>query len=166
MLAHFVNNLLTVLLIALLLYLAGGRALSDFSALPLWTATALAVIATQFPFYLLAGALLVRTGDWERRVIREGLADEIGGAVTAPEFALVQADHRFGTRAIPGLAGAPARALVNAQNELAFRKWRVRAVGEAVEADPAVAAWRAEITRLRGGSPATPAAPTAWEAGG
>jgi RsiW-degrading membrane proteinase PrsW (M82 family) len=160
MLAHMVNNLATVLAIGIVLHEAGGGALDDFSPGGLWVATAVAVIVTQFPFYLLAGALIVRSGSWERRVIREGLADEVGGAVTAPEYAWVERDRIFGTRVIPGLSGAPARALVSAQNELAFRKWRVREAGQTVETDPAVAAWRAEIGRLRASVPATPAAGT------
>jgi hypothetical protein len=36
-------------------------------------------------------------------------------------------------------------ALVNAQHELAFRKWRVGSEGN----DPLVAGWRADIARLR-----------------
>lgn len=150
MLAHMVNNLATVLVLGLVLYLAGAGVVYDPSSAELWTATAVAVIATQFPFYLLAGVLIVRSGDWERRVIRENLAEEVGGAVTAAEYAWVERDRRFGTRVLPGLSGPAARAMVSAQNELAFRKWRVREVGGSVEADPAVAAWRAEITRLRG----------------
>jgi RsiW-degrading membrane proteinase PrsW (M82 family) len=156
MLAHVVNNLATVLVTSLVLFVAGGAgAVTEFSPSALWSASALAVIGTQFPFYLLAGVLLVRSGSWERRVIREGLADELGGAVTGPEFALVERDRMFGTRVIPGLARAPARAIVNAQNELAFRKWRVRATGGDVEVDPAIAAWRSEIARLRATTPAT-----------
>jgi hypothetical protein len=155
MLAHLVNNLATVLVVALVLFAVGGGGESgDFPPSILWPATALAVIGTQFPFYVLAGALLVRSGNWERQVIREGLADEIGGAVTAPEYALVEGDRMFRTRVIPGLAAAPGRAIVNAQNELAFRKWRVRSGGGDVAADAAVAAWRAEIARLRGMTPA------------
>ncbi|MFI5255483.1 MAG: PrsW family intramembrane metalloprotease [Candidatus Limnocylindrales bacterium] len=151
MLAHLVNNLLTVLLIALLLYLADvGSLASGFPTADLWSATAIAVLVTQFPFYLVAWVLLKRSGDWERQVIREGLADEVGTTLTPPEFALVERDRRFRSRVIPGLPNTLSRALVNAQNELAFRKWRVRSAGGDVEADPAVAAWRSEITRLRG----------------
>jgi RsiW-degrading membrane proteinase PrsW (M82 family) len=151
MFAHLVNNLVTVLVIAVLLIAAeSGPLASGFPPVDLWAATAIAVVVTQFPFYLLAGALLVRSGNWERRIIREGLAGEVGGAVTAPEYALVERDRRFATRPIPGVAVPTGRAIVNAQNELAFRKWRVQVSGGEVEADPAVAAWRAEVARLRG----------------
>jgi hypothetical protein len=40
-------------------------------------------------------------------------------------------------------------ALVNAQNELAFRKRRVRDDGKDPERDRLVAGWREEIRRLR-----------------
>ncbi|MGH2407039.1 MAG: PrsW family intramembrane metalloprotease [Candidatus Limnocylindrales bacterium] len=158
MLAHLVNNLATVLVIGLIFVVAeSGSLASGFPPADLWSATAIGVIVTQFPFYLLAAFLLLRSGDWERRVIREGLADEIGGAVTAPEYALIDRDRRFATRSIPGVTAATGRAIVNAQNELAFRKWRVRAGGGQVETDAAVGAWRTEVARLRGPSPAVSA---------
>ena len=40
-------------------------------------------------------------------------------------------------------------ALVNAQNELAFRKRRLKDHGLDPVGDPLIAAWRIEITRLR-----------------
>jgi hypothetical protein len=38
---------------------------------------------------------------------------------------------------------------VNAQNELAFRRWRVRCEGGDPATDELVAAWRHDIERLR-----------------
>ncbi|MEN9933801.1 MAG: hypothetical protein RLZZ387_380 [Chloroflexota bacterium] len=58
----------------------------------------------------------------------------------------VRDGERGGDRALGGRSAA----IVNAQNELAFRKWRVAAEGGDPEADPLVVGWRRHIAALRG----------------
>jgi hypothetical protein len=85
-------------------------------------------------------------------VIREELADETapGGAVTPQEFQDIVTDRVFRTRRIQTMRPRASAALVNAQNELAFRKRRLKDLGLNCERDPIAAAWRGEIARLRG----------------
>jgi hypothetical protein len=93
--------------------------------------------------------MLWQSGVWERQVIRDELADEIEVVITPAEYEGVKGDRIFRTRHIPGLDRKTSAAIVKAQNELAFRKWRVKHDGKAVESDPLVASWRAELLRLR-----------------
>jgi len=86
---------------------------------------------------------------WERRVIREELADEVGHSVSDDEYRAIAGDRMFRTRRIDRLHKRESAALVNAQHELAFRKRRVRDDGGDPERDRLVAGWRAEIERLR-----------------
>jgi len=86
---------------------------------------------------------------WERRVIREELAEEVGRTVGGGEYEAIVADRMFRTRRIDRLRKRESAALVNAQHELAFRKRRVRDDGGDPERDRLVAGWRAEIARLR-----------------
>jgi len=60
---------------------------------------------------------------WERKVIREELADETGqdGAVTPREYLDIVADRIFRTRRIQMMRPRASAALVNAQHELALR---------------------------------------------
>jgi RsiW-degrading membrane proteinase PrsW (M82 family) len=101
------------------------------------------------PFLALLAVLLWRSGAWERRVIREELASEVGGAVTPEEYAAIQRDGIFRTRRIPARARRRMSALVMAQNELAFRKRHVRIDGGDADGDALAQAWRAEIAQLR-----------------
>jgi RsiW-degrading membrane proteinase PrsW (M82 family) len=103
-----------------------------------------------FPFLLLLILLIWRSGLWERRVIQRELAGEVGGAVTPEEYEAVRRDSILRTRRIARTAPRRSKALVNAQHELAFRKYSVTAAGGDPEADPLVAGWRAEIAELRG----------------
>jgi RsiW-degrading membrane proteinase PrsW (M82 family) len=101
------------------------------------------------PFLVMTGLALWRSGVWERRVIREELGSEIGRAVTPGEYEAIVQDRILRTRRISGLRHGASSALVNAQNELAFRKRRVRVDGQDPERDHLVNRWREEIRRLR-----------------
>jgi protease PrsW len=102
-----------------------------------------------FPMVLIAAVLVWRSGVWERRVIREELAEEVGTVVLPDEYAQIQRDGVIRTRRIADVDRKRSAALVNAQNELAFRKWRVRADGGDPNADPLVQGWRGTIAALR-----------------
>jgi RsiW-degrading membrane proteinase PrsW (M82 family) len=102
------------------------------------------------PFAVLLAWIIRRSGRWEREVIREELAAEVGRSVTAEEFAAVERDTTFRTRRVRATDRAASAALVNAQNELAFRKRRLRDRGFDPEHDPLVARRRDEIALLRG----------------
>jgi RsiW-degrading membrane proteinase PrsW (M82 family) len=101
------------------------------------------------PFLLVTGLALWRSGVWERRVIREELASEIGRAVTPGEYEEIVQDRILRTRRVRGMQRRTSSALVNAQNELAFRKRRVRKDGEDPERDHLANRWQEEIRRLR-----------------
>jgi protease PrsW len=101
------------------------------------------------PFFLIMAVALWRSGVWERRVIREELADEVGRAVTPHEYADIVADRMFRTRRIDALHPDRSAALVNAQHELAFSKRRARRAGSDPEHDPIANGWRQDIGRLR-----------------
>ena len=101
------------------------------------------------PFTLSVAIALWRSGIWERRVIREELASEIGGSVTPGEYEAILADRMLRTRRIDELHPARSAALVNAQHELAFRKRRVKDRGDDPEQDALVAGWRQDVQRLR-----------------
>jgi RsiW-degrading membrane proteinase PrsW (M82 family) len=105
------------------------------------------------PFLVITGLALWRSGVWERRVIREELASEVGRAVTPDEYAEIVQDRILRTRRVGGMQRRASAVLVNAQNELAFRKRRVREDGEDPEHDHVANRWREEIRRLRQSSP-------------
>lgn len=65
------------------------------------------------------------------------------------EYQQILHDRMFRTRRVDRLHPALSAAIVNAQNELAFRKRRVRDEGRDPERDRLVAAWREEIRLLR-----------------
>jgi RsiW-degrading membrane proteinase PrsW (M82 family) len=101
------------------------------------------------PFLLLAVWILWRSGKRERDVIREELAAEVGSTVSREEYQAILADRRFRTRRIDSRNRRVSRALVDAQNKLAFRKRRLRLRGFDPEADPVVIARRDQIAELR-----------------
>jgi hypothetical protein len=101
------------------------------------------------PFVLLIAWIIRRSGNWERDVIAEELRSEVGHSVTEQEYQGVLADRRYRTRSIPGVSRSDSAALVNAQNELAIRKRRLKDRGYDPEADPVVAARRLQIADLR-----------------
>lgn len=59
--------------------------------------------------------MLWQSGDWERQVIREQLADEVEPVITPEEYAAVKRDHPFATRYIPGLDRRTSAAIVRAK---------------------------------------------------
>jgi RsiW-degrading membrane proteinase PrsW (M82 family) len=101
------------------------------------------------PFLLILAIALWRSGVWERRVIREELADEVGRGVMPHEYDVILKDRMFRTRRIDDAHPVVSAALVNAQHELAFRKRRVRHEGGDPARDELVAAWRNDIAALR-----------------
>jgi hypothetical protein len=154
--AHMLNNALP-----LFLALAGAAAGEpppghgpppDVSFLQAFWGGTLLHLTLHLPFLLIMAVALWRSGVWERRVIREELADETGadGAVTPPEYRDILADRVFRTRRIQMMRPQASAAIVNAQNELAFRKRRLKDDGFDPDGDPLVAAWREKISSLRG----------------
>jgi RsiW-degrading membrane proteinase PrsW (M82 family) len=109
-------------------------------------------LAVFFPLIVLAAVALWRSGVWERRVIREELASEVGRTISEAEYRQIVGDRIFHTRRIDRMHRRLAAALVNAQNELAFRKRRVRDEGGDPEQDLIVARWRDRIRSMRAAS--------------
>jgi RsiW-degrading membrane proteinase PrsW (M82 family) len=102
------------------------------------------------PIMAIVLIMLWRSGIWERRVIQSELADEIGPLVTPAEYEAIKGDRIFKTRRIPGYSRRASAAIVKAQDELAFRKWRLKQLGQSTETDPLVRSWRDQLLRLRG----------------
>jgi RsiW-degrading membrane proteinase PrsW (M82 family) len=156
-LAHALNNVLPLL--ATVALRSTGQELpkpgpSTTGFVDAWVETSIRNLVVFLPFVVLMLVLVWRSGVWERRVIREELAGEIGDSVTAAEYEQIQRDGMFKTRRIDRLEPRRSAALVNAQHELAFRKRRVRFDGVDPDKDPLVAGWRQEIAELRSGRPA------------
>jgi protease PrsW len=101
------------------------------------------------PFVAIMALVLWRSGVWERRVIREELADEVGREVSPAEYGEIVGDRMLRTRRIDRMHPRASSALVNAQHELAFRKRRVRDEDKDAERDRLVGKWREDIRRLR-----------------
>jgi RsiW-degrading membrane proteinase PrsW (M82 family) len=84
--AHMLNNSLP-----LLAALAGGppdahEAVADVGFLGAFLSSSLIQLVVFLPFLVIAGLALWRSGVWERRVIREELAGEVGPAVSQDEY--------------------------------------------------------------------------------
>ncbi len=150
---HALNNSIGLIMIALLMEIFGYNTAEQntiASFLAAWISSVTLNLSLQFIPYLTLIILLVRTARWERRVIQEQLADEVGTAyVTPEEYQLIKREPPFGVRRIPGYRKRESHALVNAQNELAFRKWQVRRAGGNLQDDALVAAWRNDILAHR-----------------
>ena len=69
--------------------------------------------------------------------------------MTPQEYRAIVNDRVLHTRRIDRMNPRTSAALVNAQNELAFRKHRVKVEGGNPESDELVAGWRKDIRRLR-----------------
>ncbi len=157
---HFLNNALGLLL-ALFVYVLTGKPLPDAPQtavaapavveplLNQWVQHSALRLVGFFPFFLIVGVMLWQSGVWERQVIREQLADEGEPVITPEEYALVKGDRSFQTRRIPQSDRRTSAAIVKAQDELAFRKWRLQQQGQDVETDHLVTSWREELLRLR-----------------
>jgi RsiW-degrading membrane proteinase PrsW (M82 family) len=101
------------------------------------------------PFAALLAVILYRSGRAERRVILEELREEVGLCVTAAEYDAIATDRILRTRRIDPRHARVSAALVDAQNELAFRKRRLRDRGHDPGADPRLRQRRAQIAALR-----------------
>lgn len=151
--AHLVQNTLTLGVAWMLSAFLGlvNTPIADMPAPALWLCMAAGALFTLGLFYAAVSELLQESGRWERRVIEAELAEEVGTAITPEEYALLRAEQGWGLRAIPHFAGTGGRRIVNAQNELALRKWRVRHDGGDPDADAVVSGWRQDIAALRRG---------------
>ncbi len=92
---------------------------------------------------------LRRSGDAERRVIRDQLQGEVGRAVTPEEYEGVLADRRYRTRKPPGLAKPVARKIMQLQDELAFHKEFTASRDGDPESDPPIVTLRRLIASER-----------------
>ena len=152
-LAHTFNNALGLIITILLR--ESGEELPELGPPPqtpfleAWVVASVQNLLLFLPFVLLVLVTLRASGKWERRVIEEQLASEVGGAVTPGEFAEIRRDGIFRTRRLKRGDRRRSAALVNAQHELAFRKQAVTADGGDPESDELVASWRREIADLR-----------------
>jgi protease PrsW len=152
-LAHALNNSLG-LIVTVLLRRAGEELPEpgpppQISFLEAWIQTSIQNLIIFLPFVVVMLVALRHSGQWERQVIQEQLADEVGGAVTPEEYAAIRRDGIFRTRRINNFERRRSAALVNAQYELAFRKRYVRSKGGNPEADSLVDGRRREIASLR-----------------
>jgi hypothetical protein len=97
---------------------------------------------------------IIRSGNWERRVVQKQLEDEQAegatAVVTAQEYEGVVAEKRFHVRRVPDYPRNVANAIRNSQNKLAFRKEQVQVHGGNAAEDPLSDAWRKDIAELRG----------------
>jgi protease PrsW len=151
--AHMLNNSLP--LFATLARIAAGKLPLESERIPdvgffqAFTTGSLIQLTIFVPFLLIMAVAIWRSGVWERRVIREELADEVGRSVTLDEYQAIVSDRLLRTRRIDRKHQQTSAALVNAQNELAFRKRRVQDEGGDPERDSFVAEWREDIRHLR-----------------
>jgi hypothetical protein len=112
-------------------------------------AASLSSLVVFLPFALLLAGIIYRSGRTERRIIVEELGDEVGRSVTEAEYAAVRADSMLRTRRIDSRRPRVSAALVNAQNELAIRKRRLRDRGFDPALDALLEQRRAQIAVLR-----------------
>lgn len=158
---HFLNNALG-LLFSLFVYFVTGHPWVERPvagpAVPVvtqpllleWLQHSALRLAGFFPLFLIVGVMLWQSGIWERNVIQEQLADEQEPVITRKEYEAVLGDRLFKTRRIAGYDRRTSAAIVKAQDELAFRKWRVQQQGQDVNQDELVASWRDALGHLRG----------------
>ena len=93
--------------------------------------------------------VLRRSGDTERRIIRERLKAEADEVITSLEYKGVVADRRYRTREITGPPKRVGREIVQMQNELAFHKEFVAQRAGNADSDPPVVALRQQIEIAR-----------------
>ena len=154
MLAHAWNNALP-LLFALSAAQSGEAPPTESTPPPMLGLTDALISASIsnlvifLPFALLLAYIIRRSGLAERRVICAELADEVGRTVTPAEYAAMQADRVYRTRRVDGRNRSASAALVQAQNELAFRKRRLRDRGFDAESDAVTVSLRNRIADLR-----------------
>jgi len=155
MLAHMLNNVLP--LIAALERAAAGEPppqrelVPDLGFVEAFAVGSVMELAIFLPLFVVLALVLWRSGVWERRVIREELAEEVGRSISADDYRDILGDRILRTRRIDSMHPRRSAAVVNAQHELAFRKRRVRDEGKDPEEDAIAVAWRDDIRRLRAG---------------
>jgi hypothetical protein len=150
---HMLNNALP--LVAALIGISTGESPPQHETLPAvgfvaaFVSETLAQLIMFLPFFIIIALALWRSAVWERRVIREQLAGEVGPSVTPSEYQEIVRDRILRTRRVNQTRPGASAALVNAQHELAFRKHRIGQRGKDIETDDLVAGWRDHIRRLR-----------------
>jgi hypothetical protein len=101
--AHMLNNVLP-LVAALEGAAAGeppperGEPFPDMGFVETFVGSSLLQLTIFLPFLLVMAIALWRSGVWERRVIRDELADEVGRTVSADEYRDIVSDRMFRTR--------------------------------------------------------------------
>lgn len=151
-LGHMLNNSVGVFILAILLMVLGFDISADANvpAWAMWFSAAVMNVLVQGLSYVLFGVLFYLSAIWERAIIRTYLADEIGTSVTSAEYDEIVRDRLFfGNKRLDRTGGRTAQAIINAQNELAFRKWHLAREGGDASNDALVAAWRNDIAALR-----------------
>ena len=149
MLAHLLNNAMPLLVTLATGPAAEPESLENPGFIGSFLAASQLQLTIYWPLILLMALAVWRSGVWERRVIREELSDEVGRSVTAEEYRDIVSDRMFRTRRIDSDRPHVSAALTNAQNELAFRKRRVKDERLDPEFDTLVTGWRDDIRRLR-----------------
>lgn len=114
-----------------------------------WLAAAAGTLVSNFWAYILLGLGIYRSEQWEIETIRKELFEEVNVAVTPEEYAFIKDDALFRLRRVPGYPEKIAHAIMQAQNELAYRKWHLEEEAKSVHDDKLVRAWRARIASLR-----------------
>ncbi len=148
--AHMLNNALP-LLFTLADAAAGlpasemGETMPDIGFVRAMIGSSIRETIIFLPFVMIAALVLWRSDVWERHVIREELGDEVGGAVSADDYNDILNDRALYTQR--QLHASPD--IVNAQNELAFRKRELKEAGLDPRYDPAVEHWRERLRRMR-----------------
>jgi len=92
---------------------------------------------------------LWKSGDTERRVVREQLKGEPESVITPEEYAGAEAERRLHLRMVPGYPKELAKKIRSLQNELGFRKDFVQRHGSEIDNDPPVLALRQLIEAER-----------------
>lgn len=123
---------------------------SDVPFHVMWVAGSIRSLIVFAPFFIILLLVLWRSGRWERNVLRQELVGEGPDIVAPAELSGIEHLKPLGNRVISGVGYWRSKNIVNAQNEIAFRKHRLRAEGRDPEADPLIAGWREEVRRLRG----------------
>jgi RsiW-degrading membrane proteinase PrsW (M82 family) len=95
---------------------------------------------------------LWKSGNTERRTIREQLKGEPESVITPDEYIGVETEHRLHLWSFTGYSKKMMRMIRGLQNELAFRKDFVERQGKTFENDPPAVAIREEIATLRSAS--------------
>jgi RsiW-degrading membrane proteinase PrsW (M82 family) len=150
---HMLNNVLpllaTIASVAIGEPPPGDEPPADIGFIEAFLSSSILELIIFLPFILLLAVAFWRSSVWERRVIREELKDEVGGALSANEHRDILADGLFQTHRIDPTRRAASAALINAQRELAFRKRRARDQGRNPDRDQLTTEWRRAIERLR-----------------